>query len=102
MNKSRRILNRFSLFAIAGPEDNVVKVGQDFTRPPGWIDLRWSYRDLSENKESHSITLRAEQPRQLSDRWKLNTHLDIPAVYNSPSSDNRGKWGLGAWTFRLH
>lgn len=81
--------------SIAGSEDNAVNVGQDFTRPLGRVDLRWTYRDLSEDKESHIITLRAEQPWKLSDRWKLNTRLDIPAVYNTSSSDNQGKWGLG-------
>ncbi len=79
----------------AWAEENAGNVGQDFTRPLGRVDVRWTYRDLSDGAESHTTTLRAEQPWELSDRWTLNTRFDVPGIYKTLPDDNQGKWGLG-------
>ncbi|MCD2452267.1 hypothetical protein GO003_017905 [Methylicorpusculum oleiharenae] len=79
----------------AKADENAGNAGQDFTRPLGRVDVRWTYRDLSDGVESHTTTLRAEQPWDLSDQWKLNTRFDIPGIYKTLPNDNQGKWGLG-------
>jgi len=46
-------------------------------------------------QEFDAVTLRMEQPFNLSDDWKLNTRFDLPGIYKNLPAPNEEKWGLG-------
>lgn len=80
---------------ILAGEDKATNVGEDFTRPLGRVDLRWTYQDRVANQQYDELTVRFEQPFNLSEKWTLNTRFDLPGIYKNLPSVGQEKWGLG-------
>lgn len=80
---------------MANASEQSTNVGQDFTRPLGRVDLRWTYQNRVDNQEYDEITLRLEQPLRLSEQWTFNTRFDLPGIYKNLPNPGEHEWGLG-------
>ena len=85
---------------LAGAVEKVPNVGEDFTRPLGRVDLRWTYENEVDNKEYDEVTLRIEQPFTLPEQWTINTRFDLPGIYKNLPSPGQETWGLGDVDFQ--
>jgi len=80
--------------------EKVPNVGEDFTRPLGRVDLRWTYENEVDNQQYDEVALRIEQPFNLSDQWTLNTRFDLPGIYKNLPAPGQETWGLGDIDFQ--
>jgi hypothetical protein len=80
---------------MANASEQGANVGQDFTRPLGRVDLRWTYQNQVDNQEYDEVTLRLEQPFRLSEQWTFNTRFNLPGIYKNLPNSGEHEWGFG-------
>jgi hypothetical protein len=79
--------------------------GQDETRTPSSLNLFYTYKNLPDDSDANTYTLRGIYRRGLGPEWDMLLRLNVPLQHNNiPSNDNPdGSWefGLGDISTRL-